>query len=225
MAKDPAFLFYSSDFLTGTMFMTNEQVGKYIRLLCAQHQKGHLTEKDMLFICGSHDEHIFSKFIKDEAGLYYNERCEDEINKRKKYSESRSNNRKSATKERLVKPNSNQTHDKSYDTTYDNHMEIENVNEIIIEVRSIDKYKENFDNDYVIDEKASRENGFNQKQLEKAKFEFWNTKELDSEMLVKQYQDVQKHFLNWCRKNKERLKKAEAGEAAPLPPSRKNKLT
>ena len=45
MAKDPAFLFYPSDFLTGTMFMTDEQVGKYIRLLCAQHQKGHLCEK------------------------------------------------------------------------------------------------------------------------------------------------------------------------------------
>ena len=40
--KDPAFLFYSSDFLTGTMFFTDEQVGKYIRLLCAQHQKGQI---------------------------------------------------------------------------------------------------------------------------------------------------------------------------------------
>ena len=43
MAKDPAFLFYSNDFLTGTYTMTDEQVGKYIRLLCLQHQKGELA--------------------------------------------------------------------------------------------------------------------------------------------------------------------------------------
>ena len=45
--KDPAFLFYSSDFLSGTMLMSDEEVGQYIRLLCLQHQKGHLKEKDM----------------------------------------------------------------------------------------------------------------------------------------------------------------------------------
>ena len=51
MSKDPAVLFYTSDFLTGTMTMTNDQVGMYIRLLCLQHQKNFLSEKDMLSIC------------------------------------------------------------------------------------------------------------------------------------------------------------------------------
>ena len=37
--KDPAFLFYSSDFLSGTMLMTDEEIGQYIKLLCLQHQK------------------------------------------------------------------------------------------------------------------------------------------------------------------------------------------
>ena len=92
--KDPAFLFYSNDFLSGTMLMTNEQIGQYIKLLCLQHQKGHLKEKDMLNICNSYDEDIFSKFKKDEEGNYYNQRLEDEILRRKKYSESRRNNRK-----------------------------------------------------------------------------------------------------------------------------------
>jgi hypothetical protein len=55
MSKDPAILFYTSDFLTGTFTMTDEQVGKYIRLLCLQHQKGSLTEKDMLKICKTYD--------------------------------------------------------------------------------------------------------------------------------------------------------------------------
>ena len=92
MMKDPAFLFYSNDFLSGTMLMTNEQIGQYIKLLCLQHQKGHLKEKDMLNICKTYDEDIFSKFEKDEKGNYYNQKLEDEI--RKKYSESRRNNRK-----------------------------------------------------------------------------------------------------------------------------------
>jgi hypothetical protein len=74
--------------------MDNEQVGKFIRLICAQHQKGRLNEKDMLKICGTHDEDIFSKFTQDSDGLYYNERLEQEVNKRKAYSESRRNNRK-----------------------------------------------------------------------------------------------------------------------------------
>ena len=91
--KDPAFLFYSSDFLSGTMLMSDEDVGKYIRLLCLQHQKGHLKEKEMLNICKEFNEDIFSKFQKDNEGKYFNERLEEETNKRKAYSESRRNNR------------------------------------------------------------------------------------------------------------------------------------
>ena len=92
--KDPAFLFYSSDFLTGTMFMSDTQVGKYIKILCTQHQKGHLSEKDMLKICKRYDKDIFEKFVKDEDGKYYNIRLEKEITKRREYSKSRSDNRK-----------------------------------------------------------------------------------------------------------------------------------
>ena len=127
MSKDPAFLFYSSDFLTGTMFMDNEQVGKFIRLMCAQHQKGRLTEKDMLKICVTHDEDIFSKFAVDGAGLYYNERLEQEVEKRKAYSESRRNNRKK--KEDMIDTS----------LSYVQHMENENENENIIDNVVIDK--------------------------------------------------------------------------------------
>jgi len=115
MAKDPAFLFYTSDFLTGTLTMTDEQVGKYIRLLCLQHQKGALSEKDMLFICKSYDEDIFGKFVKSESG-YYNQRLKDESEKRSKYSLSRANNRK---KKEDVKNICN---------SYVQHMENENEN-------------------------------------------------------------------------------------------------
>ena len=108
MSKDPAILFYTSDFLTGTITMDNEQVGMYIRLLCIQHQKGRLSEKDMLKICLSHDEDVFSKFAKDESG-YFNERLEEEIVRRKNYSKSRSENRKG-------KVNISKSHDKDMET-------------------------------------------------------------------------------------------------------------
>jgi uncharacterized protein YdaU (DUF1376 family) len=68
--KDPAFLFYASDFLTGTMFMTNEQVGIYIRLLCSQHQHGGLIDKiSFMSMVGSH-EVVKVKFIEGETGFY-----------------------------------------------------------------------------------------------------------------------------------------------------------
>lgn len=119
MAKDPAFLFYSSDFLTGTMLMNDEQVGKYIRLMCLQHQKGHLSEKDMMHICKSHDDEVFAKFDVDESGNYFNERLESEINRRISYSESRRNNRKSKSCDEDMKNTS---------STYVEHMENENEN-------------------------------------------------------------------------------------------------
>jgi hypothetical protein len=90
--KDPAFLFYPSDFLTGTSFFTDEQVGKYIRLLCHLHQHGHLPEKHVKMICGGHDEDIFAKLTQDGDGLYYQQRLQKEIDKRKAHSEKQKQN-------------------------------------------------------------------------------------------------------------------------------------
>lgn len=116
--KDPAFLFYSNDFLSGTMLMSNEEVGIYIKLLCLQHQQGHLEEKDMLSIGAT--KKVFSKFIKDNKGYYYNERLEYEANKRKAYSESRKNNRK--------KKETYEEDMKNICNSYEEHMENENIN-------------------------------------------------------------------------------------------------
>jgi len=109
MSKDPAVLFYTSDFISGTLTMSDAQRGKYIILLCLQHQQGLLSEDDMMNICKTYDEKIFKKFIKTEAGFYYNERMKTETDRRKKYSESRSNNRKNISK------------------SYVNHMETETI--------------------------------------------------------------------------------------------------
>ncbi len=44
MAKDPAVLFYTKDWLEGTVDMFPEEKGVYIDLLCYQHQKGFLPK-------------------------------------------------------------------------------------------------------------------------------------------------------------------------------------
>jgi hypothetical protein len=93
MAKDPAFLFYSSDFYMGTIEMTPSQVGYYIRLLCLQHVKGHLSEALMTSTMGGEfDEAVACKFLVDENRCYYNERLDEEAKKRNNFTESRRKN-------------------------------------------------------------------------------------------------------------------------------------
>lgn len=199
--KDPAFLFYPSDFLTGTMLMSDERVGKYIRLLCLQHQIGHLSEKHMLKICNSYDEDIYSKFEKDEAGFYYNERLENEINKRHKYCESRRNNRSGKKKQ----PEDIKNICSTYGKTYVPHMENENINDNL-----------NLNN-----------NDLNNLNYETLFFEFWQnyipvkcdgrfvdkgSKKLSFEKFTRilksgvKYEDIirgMQSYLNHCRENKQ----------------------
>ena len=132
MAKDPAILFYTADFLTGTAYFTDEQRGQYIRLLCEQHQVGHIPEQHMINICKTYDSPVLKKFIKDDDGNYFNERMETEVEKRKSYSESRRNNRMAkAEKKDMNKHMSNHM---------SVHMENENINENI-NVDIIELYK------------------------------------------------------------------------------------
>jgi uncharacterized protein YdaU (DUF1376 family) len=93
MGKDPALLFYTGDFLVGTMTMTDAQRGKYILLLCMQHQQGFLTEEDMKEHLEDTDIKVFNKFEKSVDGKYFNIRLKEEADRRKSYSESRRNNR------------------------------------------------------------------------------------------------------------------------------------
>lgn len=112
MAKDPAVLLYTSDFLTGTILMNYEQKGKYITLLCIQHQHGIIDKISFDIIVGN-DNMLKSKFLQNTNG-FYNQRMLEETNKRKSYCESRSLNK-------LGKK-----HNKKICESYDNHMENEN---------------------------------------------------------------------------------------------------
>jgi len=88
-SKDPAFLFYPSDFLTGVAGLTMEERGQYITLLCLQHQSGGLTEKTIRLTVGSVSVDVLSKFHLCENGLYTNKRLEVEVQKRIQFVESR----------------------------------------------------------------------------------------------------------------------------------------
>jgi hypothetical protein len=134
MSKDPAVLFYTSDFLSGTFTMTDEQVGKYIRLLCLQHQKGKLTEKDMLSICKAYDNEIYEKFDQID-GFFINDRMYNESIRRSKFTESRRNNAKSVKNDSISVASAKHMH---------THMETEtetiNVNKDIF-INNIEPYK------------------------------------------------------------------------------------
>lgn len=129
MGKDPAVLFYTGDFLVGTMKMNYAQKGKYIQLLCLQHQDGHLSEDDMLSVCGDYDEKIFSKFVKDENGRYYNERMEQESIKRRRFVESRQRNLVKNDKEVQVEEHKEHHMEAHMGNHTESRMENENRNE------------------------------------------------------------------------------------------------
>jgi uncharacterized protein YdaU (DUF1376 family) len=136
--KDPAFLFYSSDFLNGIADLTMEERGQYITLLCLQHVKGELTEKTIRLTVGSVSVDVLDKFRKTENGNYLNTRLQEEIEKRAAYTSSRRQNGKKGgrpPKNSTIKEEINhnetkiETTQKPYGYAYNNHIENVNVNE------------------------------------------------------------------------------------------------
>ena len=92
MAKDPAVLFYTSDFLSATQGLTLAEIGQLIKLICVQHQRGHLSKKTIKLSVGKVSSDVLELFEVDENGLYYIKRLDEEIERRLKYNESRRKN-------------------------------------------------------------------------------------------------------------------------------------
>ena len=92
MAKDPAFLFYPGDWLSGTMGMTFEEKGAYFELLMLQFNRGHMTSHMIGRSVGQLWVTVQDKFIMDKSGLWYNVRLEEEQIKRKNFVSTRKNN-------------------------------------------------------------------------------------------------------------------------------------
>lgn len=87
MAKDPAMLFYTKDFLTGVAFLSMKERGQYITLLCYQQQLGHMSRQQMETAVGKLSPGLWAKFVEDEQGLWYNVRADVEIGKRRTHCE------------------------------------------------------------------------------------------------------------------------------------------
>lgn len=212
MAKDPAFLFYSSDFLIGTSLLSNEDCGKYIKILCWLHQHGPVKKEVIENLVGSLSDNLMVKFRLLENGDLVNDRLFDEVEKRKKFTESRRNNGKNGGR----KPKINLV-DNLKDTHKHNLAENENENENKDEILGLNKFekieisaeneylwtntKKSFFNDFRWIEKFCRDKLLTQEKLEKLMHEFLNDIELKEDF--KELKELKSHFTNWVNlKNK-----------------------
>ncbi|MBQ8393377.1 MAG: hypothetical protein IJX51_06365 [Clostridia bacterium] len=88
---NPSMPFYPSDFMGETALFTNEQIGKYLKVLCIAYiNGGKLTREEIISICGGEDERIFKCFKSDEEGKLYHERTVYEMKKREEYAKKKS---------------------------------------------------------------------------------------------------------------------------------------
>ena len=82
MKTAPSFPFYPGDFIMGTMLMSAEEVGAYIRLLCFQWEQGHLPDcpTKTARIAGISEKKlspVLEKFHRDDQGKLVNKRLEE----------------------------------------------------------------------------------------------------------------------------------------------------
>jgi uncharacterized protein YdaU (DUF1376 family) len=95
--KPPAFQFYADDFLAGTMDLTPEEVGSYIRLLCHQWSKGHIPndrERLARLSGGFISVYVLEKFEECADGNLRNARMEAERLKQDEYRKRQAENGK-----------------------------------------------------------------------------------------------------------------------------------
>lgn len=88
--KDPAFLFYPADWTGGTSTLSRFLKGCYMDILVAQFNCGRLSLEEIKTVLGSDFGSSWptlqKKFTKDQDGLFFNEKLQSEVQKRKDYS-------------------------------------------------------------------------------------------------------------------------------------------
>lgn len=134
MSKNPSINFYTSDFLSQTMFLSFEDKGKLIMLYCLQHQHGHLSKEQMEKVCGTLSTDVLGFFKLDAEGKYFNEQIEEASIKREQFIKSQ----KEKINKRWNKQNTavDTTVNTTVDTTeipFENEYEIEKEKEVVIE--------------------------------------------------------------------------------------------
>ncbi|RWW99691.1 DUF1376 domain-containing protein [Flavobacterium cerinum] len=127
--KDPAFPFYAQDFLVGTMHMTFEEIGAYIKLLAYQWVNLGIPKNRIGSVLGSGWESIWQsisdKFIEKE-NVFYNERLEIEREKRAQFKQKQTENGKKGGR-----PKANTTNDQSFNSELESLNINKNQNPII----------------------------------------------------------------------------------------------
>lgn len=198
MAKDPAVLFYTSDFLSGTAMFTDAQAGKYIRLLCIQHQSGGIN-KDYFDENVPQDSPIRMKFILENDGFYRNERMKNEAEKRKKFVKSRHEN--------LSKTKGKNPHmDNHMKPHMDAHMENENENRNIIDIKGIGGMGEKG-----FFEKSINDEGWHESVMRACKISDpvnWINRFNDHAIATEEHyntiKDYRRHCVNWIKQEKQK---------------------
>ena len=108
--KAPAFQFYAQDFLTGVMYMSNEEIGMYIKMLSKQWTDGKIPKKRLGFLVGiSWDklsDELKSKF-EDKGDYVINSRLEEEREKKHNFFKKQAENGKKGGRPKKQKPKLN----------------------------------------------------------------------------------------------------------------------
>jgi len=113
--KAPAFQFYADDFIGGTVELTAQEVGCYVRLLCYQWGNGSVPESHQKLkrICGSRvSDSVLSKFPNGVNPRLEQERLKQEVYREKQAANGRASaqarfNHRSTTVQPPNQPNGN----------------------------------------------------------------------------------------------------------------------
>ena len=128
--KDPAVLFYTSDFLADTVLWSYDELGRYIKLLCIQHLQDGILEDDFNAVVDGKNR-VKSKFNLCDDGLFRNERMKFEADKRREFCEKQRANGlkpKGSQKEANEKPKGSQSETRAIGNENENINENINVN-------------------------------------------------------------------------------------------------
>ena len=178
--------------------MSNEEVGKFIKLICLQHQFGHLTKSDLTQFVKPEETKIWQRF-EEIDGKFYHIKTKLESERRKNFSDSRRKNRQSTD---------TQSKEKNICETSVEHMETETetITKTLTKLEggvggdfnweSVKQYFLNAD-EWMY--KFCTSKGVSRETLVLRMNEFLNDIELRNE--YKPLKDLQSHFTNWYNKS------------------------
>ena len=205
MSKDPAFLFYPNDWLGGTMGMTFEEKGAYMDLLMMQFNRGHMTSHMIGQVVGQTWDKVKHKFVQDDKKLWFNERLDLEIERRKKFTKSRKNNlsgkNQYSKKDKIT--NLESGHMTSHmENENENEDEDINTNKIVLKKFTFSDFN-GLPSAYMQSVKLQLNNLKQLKLSEDVIISYWEAfklQYLNGSESYKNEEEVYKHFINWIKK-------------------------